>query len=250
MSSAAYIEYEKELPSEQTLQVDLKRMIDYYEEYVHIKQEATNIIGSELPKSEEKLTSHTIKEIVDHIYQYIRSKGFYYREEEVTNLFLSLKTKPFVILSGISGTGKTKIIEWFAEAIGATKDNNQFTLIPVQPDWNDSSDLIGYIDIKGDFKEGPLTKVVKDAYNNPKKPYIVLLDEMNLARVEYYLSDLLSVMESRKWEDGKITTYPLLTEENYGENIPLPPNVYIVGTVNMDETTHPFSKKKFWIELI
>ncbi|WP_339283754.1 DUF3578 domain-containing protein [Oceanobacillus sp. FSL K6-3682] len=243
LSSAAYIEYEKELPSEQTLQVDLKRMIDYYEEYVHIKQEATNIIGSELPKSEEKLTSHTIKEIVDHIYQYIRSKGFYYREEEVTNLFLSLKTKPFVILSGISGTGKTKIIEWFAEAIGATKDNNQFTLIPVQPDWNDSSDLIGYIDIKGDFKEGPLTKVVKDAYNNPKKPYIVLLDEMNLARVEYYLSDLLSVMESRKWEDGKITTYPLLTEENYGENIPLPPNVYIVGTVNMDETTHPFSKK-------
>lgn len=243
LSSAAYIKYEKELPSEQALREDLKRMINYYEQYIHIKQDATDLSKSERLEKEEEPTSRTVKEIVDHIYQYIRSKGFYYEKEEVTNLFLSLKTKPFVILSGISGTGKTKIIEWFAEAIGATKDNNQFTLIPVRPDWNDSSDLIGYIDIKGDFKEGSLTRVVKNAYNNPKKPYIVLLDEMNLARVEYYLSDLLSVMESRKWENGKITTYPLLTEENYGENIPLPPNVYIVGTVNMDETTHPFSKK-------
>ena len=72
-------------------------------------------------------------------------------EEEVTNLFLSLKTKPFVILSGISGTGKTKIVQWFAESVGATEENGQFVLIPIRPDWNDGSDLLGYTDIKGDF---------------------------------------------------------------------------------------------------
>ncbi|GAE94680.1 5-methylcytosine-specific restriction related enzyme [Gracilibacillus boraciitolerans JCM 21714] len=243
ISTAAYIKYEKQLPSEQSLRNDLRRMIDYYEQYIQMKQETTGHTEVDTTNMVEETDTLTFKEIVDHIYQYIKSKGFYYEKEEVTNLFLSLKTKPFVILSGISGTGKTKIVEWFAEAIGATNDNNQFTLIPVRPDWNDSSDLLGYIDIKGDFKEGPLTKIVRNAYNNPTRPYIVLLDEMNLARVEYYLSDLLSVMESRKRENGEIITYPLLTEEIAGENLPLPSNVYIVGTVNMDETTHPFSKK-------
>ncbi|SET50305.1 5-methylcytosine-specific restriction endonuclease McrBC, GTP-binding regulatory subunit McrB [Salinibacillus kushneri] len=187
--------------------------------------------------------TYSYKQLVDHTYSYIKNKGFYYEREELSNFFLSLKTKPFVILSGISGTGKTKIVQWFAEAIGATEENSQFTLIPVQPDWSDGTDLLGYTDIKGDFKEGPLTKVIKDALNNPNKPYIVLLDEMNLARVEYYFSDILSVMESRKWKNGKIETSTLLSKEVAGEDIPLPSNVYIVGTVNMDETTHPFSKK-------
>ncbi len=184
------------------------------------------------------------KEIVDHIHNYIASKGFYFEKKEVMNLYLSLKTKPFVILSGISGTGKTKIVQWFAESVGATEENGRFSLIPIRPDWSDGSDLLGYVDIKGDFKEGPLTKVIKQAELNPELPFFVLLDEMNLARVEYYFSDILSVMESRKWEDGKIVSSHLLTkEETAGENIKLPNNLYIIGTVNMDETTHPFSKK-------
>lgn len=185
----------------------------------------------------------TYKKIVTHIHTYITSKGFLYEKEDVTNLFLSLKTKPFVILSGISGTGKTKMVQWFAESVGATEENGQFTLIPIRPDWHDGSDLLGYFDIKNEFKEGPLTKVIKKAIDNPAKPYFVLLDEMNLARVEHYFSDILSVMESRKWENGRIVTSNLLTEENAGMTLKLPGNLYIIGTVNMDETTHPFSKK-------
>jgi 5-methylcytosine-specific restriction enzyme B len=193
---------------------------------------------------EEHSNDKSTNEMINHINTYIKSKGFYYEKEEVINLYLSLKTKPFVILSGISGTGKTMIVRWFAEAIGATEDNGQFTIIPVRPDWSDGSDLLGYTDIKGDFKEGPLTKVIKIANRNPEKPYIVLLDEMNLARVEYYFSDILSVMESRSFnEEGEIETSTILTEEVAGESIHLPANLYIVGTVNMDETTHPFSKK-------
>ena len=186
---------------------------------------------------------NTYKELIDHIYTYIKSKGFYYQKEEVINLYLSLKTKPFVILSGISGTGKTKMVQWFAESVGATEENGQFALIPIRPDWNDGSDLLGYRDIKGEFQKGPLTKVIEKALANPGMPYFVLLDEMNLARVEYYFSDILSVMESRKWEDGKIVSSNLLTKEHADVDLKLPNNVYIIGTVNMDETTHPFSKK-------
>lgn len=181
--------------------------------------------------------------LINHIHHYIASKGFYYSKEEVTNLFLSLKTKPFVILSGISGTGKTKIVQLFAESVGATEENGQFTLIPIRPDWNDGSDLLGYVDIKGEFKAGPLTKVIEKAEQNPVNPYFLLLDEMNLARVEHYFSDVLSVMESRRWLDKKMVTSTLLSKEIANRDIRLPLNLYIIGTVNMDETTHPFSKK-------
>ncbi|MCM3694612.1 HI_0552 family protein [Neobacillus niacini] len=183
------------------------------------------------------------KDLVNHIHTYIKSKGFLYTIEEVTNLFLSIKTKPFVILSGISGTGKTKIVQLFAESVGATEENGQLTLIPVRPDWNDSSDLLGYVDIEGGFRKGPLTRVIENAEKNPDLPFFAILDEMNLARVEHYFSDILSVMESRKWQDRKIVTSNLLTEEVAGRSIKLPTNLYIIGTVNMDETTHPFSKK-------
>ncbi|GAE27811.1 5-methylcytosine-specific restriction related enzyme [Halalkalibacter wakoensis JCM 9140] len=192
---------------------------------------------------EEKGIFLSSPEVINHIHSYITSKGFYYEKEEVTNFFYSLKTKPFVILSGISGTGKTKIVQWFAESVGATEENGQFALIPVRPDWSDGSDLLGYTDIKGEFKEGPLTTVLKKAIDEPERPYFVLLDEMNLARVEHYFSDLLSVMESRKWEEDRLVTSTVLTEELAGKDIYLPANVYIIGTVNMDETTHPFSKK-------
>jgi hypothetical protein len=194
---------------------------------------------------EDSLKLLPIKEIITHIDKYIASKGFYYEIQEIQNLYLSLRSKPFVILSGISGTGKTMIIKWLAESVGATEENGQFSLIPVRPDWNDGSDLLGYVDIAGKFKEGPLTTTIKRALDHPDRPYFVLLDEMNLARVEYYFSDVLSVIESREIKNGRIVTSPLLkegTREN-GSPIHFPENVNIIGTVNMDETTHPFSKK-------
>ncbi len=89
--------------------------------------------------------------------------------------------------------------------------------------------------------------------DNPAKPYIICLDEMNLARVEYYFSDFLSKMETRKFDNnGKLTTDRLISESDLGNNqetldkygnLYLPENLHIIGTVNMDETTHPFSKK-------
>jgi len=239
-STAAYIAYDaNKMPGEKELVEDLEEMLRYYEGFIAYKEEGIKyevIYG----RKEVHLDQQSI---IDHVSSYIQSKGFYYEKKDIMNFFLSLKTKPFVILSGISGTGKTKIVQWFAESLGATEENGQFTLIPVRPDWSDSSDLLGYVNLQGEFQERPLIKVLENADTNPNRPYFVVLDEMNLARVEYYFSDFLSVIESRKWKEGKIVTSPVLPESITNKHITIPSNVYIIGTVNMDETTHPLSKK-------
>ncbi|WP_346988690.1 DUF3578 domain-containing protein [Bacillus sp. SW7] len=239
-STAAYIAYDvNKMPSEAELVEDLEEMLRYYEGFIAYKKEGTKYEMI----YERKEVYLDQQSIIDHVSSYIQSKGFFYEKNDLVNFFLSLKTKPFVILSGISGTGKTKIVQWFAESLGATEENGQFTLIPVRPDWSDSSDLLGYVNLQGEFQERPLIKVLEAADANPNRPYFVVLDEMNLARVEYYFSDFLSVIESRKWKDGKIVTSPVLPESITNKHITIPSNVYIIGTVNMDETTHPLSKK-------
>lgn len=205
-------------------------------------------------EEEQPLVEHlTVNERLEAIKRYIRQKGFAYPDHLIENFYLSLKSKPFVILAGVSGTGKTKLVKLFAEALGANSDNKQFTLIPVRPDWSDPSDLLGYKDLSGSFRPGPLTEVLVEALkpSNRRKPYFICLDEMNLARVEHYFSDLLSVLETQEWRGEQIVTDPLIQaasliheddRQTYG-NLYLPDNVYLIGTVNMDETTHPFSKK-------
>ncbi len=239
-STAAYIAYDaNKMPSEKELVEDLEEMLRYYEGFIAYKEKGTKYEMI----YERKEVYLDQQSIIDHVSSYIQGKGFFYEKKDLINFFLSLKTKPFVILSGISGTGKTKIVQWFAESLGATEENGQFTLIPVRPDWSDSSDLLGYVNLQGEFQERPLIKVLESADANPNRPYFVVLDEMNLARVEYYFSDFLSVIESRKWKDGKIVTSPVLPESITNKHITIPSNVYIIGTVNMDETTHPLSKK-------
>ena len=173
------------------------------------------------------------------LHQQLQIKGFEYSYKTLSNFYLSLKSKPFVILSGISGTGKSKLVRLFSEAIGAN-----FTLIPVRPDWSDATELLGYKDINQVFHPGKLTEIIAKASDDSDTPYIVCLDEMNLARVEYYFSDFLSLIESRHWEGGRIVTdtLPISLDEG-GKLLSIPDNLYIVGTVNMDETTFQFSKK-------
>ncbi|GIP60803.1 McrB family protein [Paenibacillus woosongensis] len=189
--------------------------------------------------------------VLSKIKAYIQQQGFYYAPHLIENFYLSLKTKSFVILAGVSGTGKTRLIKLFAEAMGANLDNGQYIQIPVRPDWSDPSDLIGYSDLAGKYRPGPLAKVLLKASQNPGKPYFICLDEMNLARVEHYFSDMLSILETQEWQDDRIVTAPIIHEESlvqdedrvvYG-NLSIPDNLYLIGTVNMDETTHPFSKK-------
>ena len=192
------------------------------------------------------------------IYTYAQTKGFVCSIEDVVNYFLCLQAKPFVVMSGISGTGKTKLPRIFAEAT-----DSRHTLIPVKPNWSDNSDLMGYYSVtRQDFVPGELIKSIQLASNEPQRSHFVILDEMNLAHVEHYLSDLLSVMETRRRSGNDVVTDYLPLDipgradqgverqedeevEKFDQyrNIILPWNLFIIGTVNVDETTHPFSRK-------
>lgn len=211
--------------------------------------EEINILQYLQERGEEKLS---LKETVESIKACVAARGFTFEEGLVENYYLSLKSKPFVILAGTSGTGKTRLVRLFAEAIGATSQNGRYKLVSVRPDWSDSSDLFGHVDINGKFIPGAIIDFVKQAELDSNNPYFLCLDEMNLARVEYYLSDILSVIETREYTDGRITTDPLVSENYYGADrtaagkygiVRIPENLYITGTVNMDETTFPFSRK-------
>lgn len=241
-STIAYKEYKKgSIPSEDELIKDLYKFMDLYDFFAEAEGYVKNS-SLEVRNNDAKVVFESDKEVLEHIHAYLTSRGFLYSEENIANLYLSLRSKPFVIISGISGTGKTKIVQLFAESVGATEDNGQFKLISVRPDWSDSSDLLGYKNLQDQFVEGQLTEIVKRAHEYPALPHFVVLDEMNLARVEYYLSEFLSIMESRRVdEDGQIVSSPLVTTNDGAFS--LPNNLYIIGTVNMDETTHPFSKK-------
>jgi len=147
-------------------------------------------------------------------------------------------------MAGISGTGKTQLTRLVAGATGGV-----FVSEPVRPNWTDSSELIGYTRLDGKFVPGALLRVARAALNSPDKQFFFLLDEMNIARVEYYLAEVLSILEERIRVDGQLRSAPLAphsppdAEDNSWSEVPLPPNLCIVGSVNMDETTHGFSRK-------
>lgn len=193
-----------------------------------------------------------------NLYDYFEMQDYVFSKEIITRYFLALKTKPFVILTGISGTGKTKIAQIFADYM--CQDNtqeereNRIAFVSVRPDWMDNRGLLGYFNPLNDrYYATPTLRLLLSAEKNPDKPYFLILDEMNLAKVEYYFSDFLSILESRtaKNPDGEpLLLHDLEEVTAYGNDnlkIPgklnIPPNVYITGTVNVDETTYMFSPK-------
>ena len=214
------------------------------------------------------------------------------------DLALAMRTKPFLLLAGISGTGKSRIVKQMAfescpkidELRKDPTSPGNYQLIEVKPNWHDSTEVLGYeSEIGGShYVATPFVKfLVKAMQYEDKAPFFVCMDEMNLAPVEQYFAEFLSVLESRKLIDGKITSEPLIkadifakyesslkaelfnlpkesatgygsttsdTEELYGnindiydrlkkEGLRIPSNLIVVGTVNMDETTHQFSRK-------
>jgi 5-methylcytosine-specific restriction enzyme B len=154
----------------------------------------------------------------------------------------ALLTKPFVILTGLSGSGKTKLAQSFAMWI--CENETQYCLVPVGADWTNREPLLGFPNaLKSNEYIKPDNRVLDlliSAIGNQDKPYFLILDEMNLSHVERYFADFLSVMES----DRKLSLHNGL---EYWNDVPaqieLPKNLFIIGTVNIDETTYMFSPK-------
>lgn len=187
----------------------------------------------------------------------------------------AIKSKPFLLLAGISGTGKSRIVRELARACW-DNDNEEykahkpknFEIIQVKPNWHDSSELLGYVSrVSGEpiYIAGDFIRFIARAWEDPEIPYFLCLDEMNLAPVEQYFAEYLSVIESRKADnEGTVTTDPIIkiqaqqwyynlvneltiTEDVktrfLREGICIPQNLIVIGTVNMDETTFSFSRK-------
>lgn len=159
----------------------------------------------------------------------------------------STQAKRFILLAGLSGTGKTSMARAYAraycEALGLAPAKH-YAQVAVWPDWTDPTGLIGFVNPLKEppsFRETPALKLLLEANRNPALPYFLCLDEMNLARVEHYFAPFLSAMEGT---GGRLAIHaadePI---DMVPPSIPWPANLFIIGTVNMDETTYPFSDK-------
>lgn len=218
-----------------------------------------------------------------------------YRSDSINyiDIISAIKVKPFLLLVGISGTGKSQKVQELAFMTCPKKLRNEdsttpgnYCLIEVKPNWHDSSELLGYYSaLSGKYELRDFIRYAYKAIQNPNTPFFLCLDEMNLAPVEQYFAEYLSVLETRKRVGEDIETQPLLTKEIFSNcelqkytatdgdgvitkdgkgfnmtelysesdrniikylkdnGLHLPSNLFVIGTVNMDDTTHQFSRK-------
>ena len=178
---------------------------------------------------------------VPSIVKVILSTGLIYSPTLIKRLAYSLMAKPFVILSGLAGSGKTQLALAFAKCLSENIEE-QVCTVSIGADWTNREPLLGYPNAlnKDEYvkPESGVLQLLMRANEDPSKPYFLILDEMNLSVVERYFADFLSAMESGE---------PIKLWDNEAGNVPkeieLPKNVFIIGTINVDETTYMFSPK-------
>jgi len=211
---------------------------------------------------------------------YVDSKKYLESCQDNQKYLTAIRTKPFLLLAGISGTGKSRIVRELAfmtcpkklqDEDGTTPGN--YCMIEVKPNWHDSSELLGYYSSfnGGGYRFTKFDRFVVKAWLNPDVPFFVCLDEMNLAPVEQYFAEFLSVLETRSRDkEGHVVTGALVDKQYFKDDtkmttelgldkgddwtikvrsdlvnkgLTLPPNLIVIGTVNMDDTTYQFSRK-------
>ncbi|WP_024615386.1 AAA family ATPase [Clostridium sp. Ade.TY] len=188
-------------------------------------------------------------DFIDKFIKITKNMNLAYKSKDLINFHIAMKSSNLVILAGMSGTGKSKIVQAYGKALGINEDNLNF--IPVRPSWADDSDLLGYVDTMHNIykpSDSRFIDTIISASKNKDDIYIVCLDEMNLARIEHYFSQFLSVLELD--EDKRILNLynselekNLYNADKYPSNILIGDNLFFVGTVNLDESTYHFSDK-------
>lgn len=206
---------------------------------------------TELPAddSRELPTEKTEESIFEFFRYHSQMNKLFYNPQDITNFHTAIKTGSLVILSGMSGTGKSALVDAYAKALGI----KNVLIIPVRPSWNDDSDLLGYVDlihmVYRPSDTGFINKIVEASREqNKDKLYLICLDEMNLARVEHYFSQFLSILE-KPVGSRELVLYDeqyagqLYNSSKYPQSILIGDNVKFIGTVNIDESTYHFSDK-------
>ena len=191
---------------------------------------------------DEKKLSPNIKS--KKFFELLKDCGVSFDELLIDRLISSLLAKPFLILSGLAGSGKTNLAYSIAKWLSPNQ-SQCIKLVPVGADWTGIENILGYPNglNEVDYISKPALDVILHALGNPHEPHFLILDEMNLSHVERYFSDILSTIES----NGKIYLHQdkirSAGHDDIYPEIELPKNLFIIGTVNIDETTHMFSPK-------
>lgn len=195
--------------------------------------------------------------IFDMMEYYAQKSRCYYKRSDFVNFHTAVKCSDLVILSGLSGTGKSSLVNIYAKALGlnasADLEDSQMLMVPVRPSWSDDADLLGYVDLAHMVyhaaDSGFVDFLVRaQREENKNKLFLVCFEEMNLARVEHYFSQFLSILE-RPAGQRELQLYDkqymgkLYNAADYPFQIEIGNNVKFIGTVNIDETTHHFSDK-------
>ncbi|WP_066255457.1 McrB family protein [Neobacillus drentensis] len=208
--------------------------------------EATASKQVESNQKTDELTEELFMKEFDRV---THEQGLIYDKKDLYNFHTAMKSSNLVILAGMSGTGKSKLVQAYGKALGLF-DNHQLTFIPVRPAWTDDADLIGYADtLQMVYRPGDsgLINALMSAKENSKRLHIICFDEMNLARVEHYFSQFLSVLENEPGPQRVLQLYngdlKLKNSAQFPPAIPIGDNVIFVGTVNLDESTYHFSDK-------
>jgi hypothetical protein len=198
--------------------------------------------------------SLTLPELVNFVVNYARDSRLhlYYTPEDIATFIAGLGTTRLTILQGMSGTGKTSLPKIFAEAVCGNCD-----LVEVESAWRDKNELLGYYnEFSRVFTPKKFTLALYRARLFPQRPTFIVLDEMNLSRIEYYFSDFLSLMEHEEHRreikllgtplyrkrEGRRYRYMGLSE---GTTIKIPANIWFIGTANRDESTFEISDKVY-----
>ena len=213
---------------------------NHYPEFEITRDEELFIlhIANKSPLSKSQSKSHFK---MRHFEDLLADSHLSYSKSTISRYVASLLAKPFIILTGLTGSGKTKLAQAFAQFLCANQE--QYAIVPVGADWTNRDPLLGYPDSLNPsnyfMPETGVLQLMQRALADESLPFFLILDEMNLSHVERYFADFLSVMES----DDKIRLHDNNEIADIDKTIPFPKNLLIIGTVNIDETTHMFSPK-------
>ena len=194
---------------------------------------------------DDYINNITLKMFCEDFRNYAANElGLYYREEDIRAFVSGLGVSHIMILQGMSGTGKTSLAYAFGRFV-----ENPSTVIPIQPMWKERTDLIGYYnEFTKHFNETALLKKMYEA-NYSEDIYITVLDEMNIARVEYYFAEFLSLLELPRSDER----FMEVVSDKWGTDptnlrdgqIQLPTNMWFIGTANNDDSTFAISDKVY-----
>jgi len=187
----------------------------------------------------------TLRQFCDNFRNYAASRlKLYYDISDIRRFVAGMAVSHILILQGMSGTGKTSLAHAFGDFL-----NNTSTVIPVQPMWKERTDLVGYYnEFTKRFNETTLLEKMYEA-NYSEDIYVTVLDEMNIARVEYYFAEFLSLLELPNAEERLLTVVSDVWEDDPAQLIngciKLPPNMWFIGTANNDDSTFAISDKVY-----